>query len=258
LSAFCKGSGGGGREALTADLNITAGAGGDYATIQEAIDYVASIDTQIYNVFIAVLNGTHSEVVKLKNTVGAGIITLTGDNSTPSNVIIDGGFYKETPGTIYILQGFQFKLTSTAPPAAINATNGGSIQFKSCDFNTGYGSLNQISTEFGGSVSIIGAYNISGGAVRHYAALQQGTIRDDLSSGVTITVTGTPAFSQQFAIAATLGLVRINTALVSYSGGATGKRYQSQQNSVINTGGGGANFFPGNVAGTTITGGIYT
>jgi hypothetical protein len=41
------------------------------------------------------------------------------------------------------------------------------------------------------------------------------------------------------------------------SGGATGKRYVAELNGVINTFGGGANYFPGNVAGTTATGGQY-
>jgi hypothetical protein len=47
---------------------------------------------------------------------------------------------------------------------------------------------------------------------------------------------------------------------VGYSvaaGTATGTRYLSGSNSVINTNGGGANFFPGSGAGSTATGGQY-
>jgi hypothetical protein len=43
----------------------------------------------------------------------------------------------------------------------------------------------------------------------------------------------------------------------TYSGAATGKRYAVATNAVLNTNGGGANYFPGDVAGTTATGGQY-
>jgi hypothetical protein len=40
--------------------------------------------------------------------------------------------------------------------------------------------------------------------------------------------------------------------------GTTGTRYSSSGVSIINTGGGGPNFFPGNVGGSTANGGQYT
>ena len=40
-------------------------------------------------------------------------------------------------------------------------------------------------------------------------------------------------------------------------GSVTGKRHDVSLNAVVDTGGGGAAFFPGNVAGTTTTGGLY-
>ncbi len=43
----------------------------------------------------------------------------------------------------------------------------------------------------------------------------------------------------------------------TFSGSVTGKRYRSAANAVITTNGGGANFFPGSIAGTVDTGGQY-
>jgi hypothetical protein len=43
----------------------------------------------------------------------------------------------------------------------------------------------------------------------------------------------------------------------TFSGAATGVRYDSQSNSVIFTGGGGPTALPGDAAGTTATGGQY-
>jgi hypothetical protein len=51
--------------------------------------------------------------------------------------------------------------------------------------------------------------------------------------------------------------VRISSANVTFSGAATGARYFANMNSIIQTNGGGANFFPGDSAGSTATGGQY-
>ena len=73
--------------------------------------------------------------------------------------------------------------------------------------------------------------------------------------GVTVTITGTPGFSGAFAEADDLGFVNYNGPI--FSGAATGKRYGATLNGVIDTNGAGATYFPGNVGGTTATGGQY-
>lgn len=96
-------------------------------------------------------------------------------------------------------------------------------------------------------------YTISGGALRHMQATHTGMV--DASTGATITLTGTPAFSEEFA-GADLGGI-IVAAGNTYSGLATGKRYELTTNGVINTQGGGPNYLPGNAAGTVGSGGQY-
>jgi len=55
------------------------------------------------------------------------------------------------------------------------------------------------------------------------------------------------------------GFIQINAGTCPWSGGTVaGQRYLGQQNGVIQTLGGGANYFPGNVAGSLDTGGQYT
>lgn len=98
----------------------------------------------------------------------------------------------------------------------------------------------------------LGNYTITGGATSHLVAAGPGYIQ---ISGAN-TVTGAPAFSGQFALAQNLGQIFVSNA-TSYNGAATGPRYLSNTNSVINTQGGGANFFPGNSAGSTNAGGQY-
>jgi hypothetical protein len=74
--------------------------------------------------------------------------------------------------------------------------------------------------------------------------------------GKTVTLTGTFSFGTAFANAARVGLIEANGN--TYTGGTiTGVRYNADLNSVIFTNGGGANYFPGNSAGSTATGGQY-
>jgi hypothetical protein len=50
----------------------------------------------------------------------------------------------------------------------------------------------------------------------------------------------------------------LEAGFTTFSGGTiSGARYISQRNSVIDTNGGGANFFPGSTAGSTALGGVY-
>ncbi len=76
-----------------------------------------------------------------------------------------------------------------------------------------------------------------------------------VNASLTISLSGTPAFSTAFIMATKCATT--NTAGISWSGTATGVRYNVQSNAVVDTGGGGANYFPGNAAGSTATGGQY-
>lgn len=97
-------------------------------------------------------------------------------------------------------------------------------------------------------------YAISGGASNHYFSLAGGLI-DISNSGLTITLTGTPAITI-FAAASACGII---LAFATYSGAATGQKYNANLNGVIWTNtSGNVNWLPGNAAGATGTGGQYS
>jgi hypothetical protein len=85
---------------------------------------------------------------------------------------------------------------------------------------------------------------IDGGAITN-----NGTAR-------TVTITGTPAFSQQFISFTDLGLVYLPG--MTFSGSATGTRFSGSMNAVCQTGGGGANYFSGSGAGSYGSGAQYS
>lgn len=94
---------------------------------------------------------------------------------------------------------------------------------------------------------------IAGGAVVFLACTHSSYFR----ANQLITLTGTPNFSQAFTTCN--GASFAYWAGTSFSGGATGVRHQAVNFGGIRVNGGGANFFPGDQAGTAnaATGGFY-
>lgn len=180
--------------------------------------------------------------------VNTGTFQIEGDVNDPGSYIISSAL--SISGAIISIRGVDFTTNShglLADQQAIVSINGKCI-FGAC-------SNSQIYALRNAQVFINSAanYTIDGGAERHYLAEQFGSIHSLGTNAVT--VSGTPAFSTAFAGATRIGV--INVGNVTYSGSATGTRYDVVTNSVIDTSGGGANFFPGDVAGTTATGGQY-
>lgn len=107
-----------------------------------------------------------------------------------------------------------------------------------------------------GSVTLTSNYTISGGAPGHFVViLAGGSITTNLVTPQTVTLTGTPNFTGAFAIINTPGQITSNS--VTWSGSATGQKYNATFGGVIQTNGGGPNYFPGSSAGTAISPGVY-
>lgn len=258
-----------GREVLTANrtyyvrtdgsnsnTGLVDSSGGAFLTIQKAIDVVyGTLDLGGFNVTIDVGDGTYTGAVSATSPqVGAGSITILGDATTPSNVVIS-----TTSATAFRLSGFGVKLSisgvkisTTTSGNCIYVSNGGvvaitgKVEFGAC-------AGNHMITDTQGVISCTSVnYDITGGATCHMNASQNGQI---IVFGNTVTLTGTPAFSVQFARAT--GTAYLNAASVTYSGSATGTRYSVSNNAVIDTSGGGATYLPGNAAGSTAAGGQY-
>lgn len=226
-------------------------AAGAFLTIQRAVDVAAGLDLGIYNVTINVAPGTYTGQVVLKAQVGAGTINIRGDTSTPGNVIISTATnaFVATNGGVYDIRGFRVTTTSgtcfNIQGRAKVAV--GNIEFASCPsyhlFAAGAGTLLQV----------VANCSITSGSNTFCRADNAAQIQ--FFSGLTHTLTGTPNFTGLFAYAN-----RTSTIIIfgqTWSGAATGVRYSAISNGVIETNGGGANYLPGNSAGSTATGGQY-
>jgi hypothetical protein len=252
------------REPLTADrtyyvrtdgndnnTGLVNDAGGAFLTIQKAVNVVAGdLDLGLFNCTIQVGAGTYSETVVLKPYLGTTVPVLRGDNATPSNVAIapaTGHALVVTSPTRWTVEGV--KLTSS-DGRGLSCAGNAVVQFQDLEF--GACGTYHVHAYLGGAVTVAGNYRISGGARIHLLADTSGaSIR---LGGWTITLTGTPNFSEQFAHASRAGAIL--AVDLTFSGSATGMRYLAVGNGAIETRGG-PNYFPGNAAGNVDTGGIY-
>lgn len=230
-------------------------AGGAFLTVQKAIDVTAALDLSIYNVTIQLAAGTYtqsSHVVLLNAPfVGKGTVTILGDTTTPANVILNSSAWiciEVNSNAILHVSGLKIQASVYGLYASTNSSIyiDGKMDFGACS--------NQLYADQEGLISCVNInYNITAGGVAHFSAEDGGMMK---ITGNTITISGTPAFSTAFAYCSRASL--LSTFSQTYSGtGATGTRYAVAVNGTIFVNGGGANYFPGDVAGTTATGGQY-
>jgi hypothetical protein len=236
-----------------ANTGLIDSAGGAFLTAQKLIDTICSIDMKSFQVTGQFRSGTFVGGLVLGNYVGKNAPILVGDMVTPSNVVLSYG-------------GNDLIYGQGIPPwniQGVKLVTTGSGRYAVRMYANSY--LNLTNIEFGACTSsnilIDGGYIFLSGACTISAAPSSGTFAACTGDAgkfrcqASFTITGTPNFANAFAIAGNGGLVRFDGS--TFSGAATGRRYAVDTNAIINTGGGGATFLPGSIAGTTATGGLY-
>ena len=224
--------------------------GGAFLTIQKAVDAVAALDISIYDVTIKCGPGTRTAPVTLKKLTGSGTASLEGDVTTPSNCtqsVTGGQCFTMEPGAIWKMRGFKLSTTTSGYPISCSATGCGLTLDGNMEF--GAAASYHIVVSTGGSCKMTSSYTISASATNHILVQTGGIL---FYTPGAVTLSGSPAWSAAFISVTSGGLV--STAGATFTGAATGKRFDATLNGVINTFGGGANYFPGNVAGTATTG----
>lgn len=223
--------------------------GAAFLTIQKAINTVLALDISIYDVTIAVASGTYTGANTIPAPfVGSGFVTISGTSATVSTT--SASAFLVSNGASIILSGLTLQTTTSGN--CIHAAGGAKVALgASMVFGACAGTAHMTSQGYAYITADVN-YTISGASARHLycdgASIFCGSSR-------TITVSGTPAFSDAFVVCLAAG--NVLTFSNTYSGAATGTRYKGTLNGIINTFGGGASYFPGNSAGTTATGAQY-
>jgi hypothetical protein len=185
---------------------------------------------------------------------GGGMVVIQGNATTPANVVLSTAaahaiwIKAALPG---VLRFKDFKLQTARSGDALRHDAPGIVEFGNLNFGACAGAHLKTAAS-GATIKCTASYRISGGAMAHSATTLASV---QIVSGVTVTLSGTPAFGALFAQASTGG--QTDWSAVTFSGNATGTRYSALLNGVLYTGGGGTSYFPGNAAGSTGSGGQY-
>ena len=225
--------------------------GGAFQTIQKALNAAAGIDFGGFAVTVQIADGTYAGAVSLPATTGqggAGSLVLAGNGAAPGNVVItatSASAVTASAGTRALVRDLELRTTSAG--YGLNS-DGGAVQFQNVRF--GACAQGHLACQKNGVASAVGNYAIGGAAPVHWLARSGGIVDVE---GRTVTLSGSPAFASAFASCQGGDIL---CSGMTFAGAATGPRYSVTQNGCINAGGG-ANYLPGNAAGSSATGGQY-
>lgn len=225
-------------------------AGGAFLTIQKAVDTVGALDVATHQVTILVRAGTYVENVVFSGYVGSKMPILEGDTTTPANVLINPASFVcllNENRVKWRVRGF--KLASATTGTGIRVVYADSyLEFGAMDF--GACTSVHVAAWYGGQIWCTENYSITGASAHHWYSLDAGSGIN--VSSRTITITGTPAFSTTFAFGTRGSWMVANGN--TYTGSATGKRYDLTKAAQMDTSGA---TLPGSVAGTVATNAFY-
>lgn len=255
------------------DSNNGLTSGTAFATLQHAANVINSFNLNGYTVTVTVANGTYAPV-QLPPVNGSGSIAFVGNPSTPSSCVISSSSGVAVGasgcGSGYSFNGFQVQVS--APNLSINDGGPGffiggvtsifleNIQFGACQCAHIQNS--------GGTIILGGNIIVSGGLTPNvvgpgahifagnggYIASNGGQGNTSLNPALNITVAvNVYIWLNVFAGASSA----VTYSSITGAGNVTATKYGIELNGIAVTFGGGANYYPGNVAGTTATGGQY-
>lgn len=231
-----------------ANTGLVNNAGGAFLTVQAAVNATYAIDMNGFSVTIQIAAGTFAGFSANAPFVGRGNATVTV-KGVGATTILSGGTVVSVQNAALILEDFTVTGTNGLSIAAGAAVSISNIFFGAC-------TSIHIIVQTSARLLAHGNYTITGNAIIHYFVSLGGVIQFN-----TVTVTYHPAFTFTFFIQCSgLGIASMLNMTFTPSAGAgspAGTRYSVTQNSLVNTAGGGASYFPGSVAGSVASGGLY-
>jgi hypothetical protein len=230
-----------------------------FATMQHASLIAATnYNSQGNPITINVLPGAYTVGAAITGPLpGNGVLQFIGGGVANTSVILTapGSCFSANNGARVLISSMTLGAnvgSASSQGNCLIAGTGASLTFDHVTFNATQMAHIQST---GGQIATTGAtagvgqpYTISGSAQFHWLAGINGLID---TFGSTVTLTGTPNFPVEFALAQFAA--QILCSGVTFTGAATGKKYDILYGGVLNSGGVSANL-PGTIAGTNTSG----
>lgn len=255
---------GGVRDLLQSDRTyfVDAGAGNDtndgltsgtaFATIQHAIDVCSAIDGNGHTLTIQLADGTYSGNLAFERPLAGGErLKIQGNAVSPQNTVITAAVGATTTWKGHVKAELRdVQLENSGSTTLIDLSEKADLYIGNIIFKDATSSA-QIALQDNSLLTVVADYSVSGSAQKHILAKSNAVFK---MSSQTITVSGGPNFSVAFAEFDTGASYVQNGS--SWSGAATGKRYDITMNATCKSDG--VAHFPGDIAGTTSAGGQYS
>lgn len=230
---------------------LAAGAGA-FASLARAVAAAGAIDAGGHVVTIRLAHGTYAfgtPMVLDTPVIGAPRLVIEGDPGAPDQVVMSGDdeVFEIRSGTVS-LRGLRFQ-NASGGRATVVAADRGTVALDQVDFGSAGGHLSAAQM---GTITLEGPCSVSGDASYFLRVTDGGAAQ---MRAQTITLVGTRDFASSFVICARCSVAQMPD--LSFVGTATGRRFTVSGNAVITTNGAGASYFPGDVAGTADSGGLY-
>ena len=243
---------------------------GPFKTIQRASDEVLKYNMNNYAQFVHVAAGNYGGMVHWRPLNGTGWVYVVGDPTTPQNVTVThdatSGVFQGCcffqSGGYYNYDGFRFVNTH---PTGLDglASNGGVMTI----VNARFGPCTRFHISAGDSGCTVNLYGPStitieagANAVSHICAVLVGYMTFPVAAGPTywptLNILGAVTFNS-FAHGGELGCLQMRYSSISGGSFVTGKSYDVVMNGIVESVGGGADYYPHSTSGTIATGGQY-
>lgn len=254
------------------DLYVNGSTGNDsnpgtlaspFATIQAAVDYAFSYGPGLHAVTIHVADGTYGAVAIGATGVTGPTLVITGNMTTPANVIVDGG----TATNSFTVAG-----ANNVTIQGVTVQNSAGAALHSGFFASGSGAKINTSTtrsnavaggavfqaSGGATININGTHTFAGNAQYLFYPVSAGQILIGVSVGsFTIAVAITVSGATLAAVDAGIFSLGGNVPTWVNPGNVTGRKFTVSNNGAADVSGAGDNYFPGTVAGQRVSGGVY-
>lgn len=235
--------------------------GGAFLTLQHAVDYAASLDNNGFDITIQLGAGTYNvPTCFLRSFSGYGSIIIVGDETTPSNVVVNSTVAAVFDATrvrgVWKIRGIKGTGQGAASQFII-VRQGGYCEVQNIDLGAGL-LAQQLRAQDNGILGVTGNFAVStptGTIISCLSTGNNGVLR--MTNAPVCTFLAAAAYSaSSFANVASCGTMVANS--FTFGGmSITGQRYSATQNGVILGTSANASYFPGDSAGATATGGVY-